>query len=142
MLNTRWSQNGIWQQIFNTLAVGPDTEWLMIDSTIVKVHQHAAGASGKKNQNIGRSRGGLTSKIHTLCDALGKPLKFVITAGQTNDYTQADALLENAKSQYILADKGYDSNQIIETMGAAPWAAGPSIGNRRFPKAVPGHRRW
>ena len=45
---TRWSKNGIWQQIFNTLAVSPDTEWLMLDSTIVKVHQHASGASCKK----------------------------------------------------------------------------------------------
>jgi len=42
----RWSQNGIWQMIFNTLAVDVDTEWLMIDSTIVRAHQHAAGAKG------------------------------------------------------------------------------------------------
>jgi len=62
------------------------------------------GASGKKNQNIGRSRGGLTSKIHALCDALGNPLKFVVTAGQVNDFTQAEALLENVDGQYVLAD--------------------------------------
>lgn len=37
---------GIWQMIFNTLAVDADTEWLMIDSTIVRAHQHAAGAKG------------------------------------------------------------------------------------------------
>jgi transposase len=42
----RWSRNGIWQVIFNTLAVSADTEWLMIDSTIVRAHQHAAGAKG------------------------------------------------------------------------------------------------
>jgi len=41
---TRWSENGIWQMIFNTLAADADTEWLMIDSTIVRAHQHAAGA--------------------------------------------------------------------------------------------------
>jgi len=43
---TRWSKNGIWQMIFNTLAVDADTEWLMLDSTIVRAHQHAAGAKG------------------------------------------------------------------------------------------------
>ena len=43
----RWSQKGIWQKIFNTLAVGEDTDWLMLDATIIKVHQHAAGG-GKK----------------------------------------------------------------------------------------------
>ena len=42
----RWSQKGVWQMIFNELAVDADTEWLMIDSTIVRAHQHAAGAKG------------------------------------------------------------------------------------------------
>jgi transposase len=45
---SRWSKTGVWQMIFNTLAVSPDTEWLMIDSTIVRAHQCAAGA--KKTQ--------------------------------------------------------------------------------------------
>ncbi len=42
----RWSKKGIWQMLFNTLAVSADTEWLMIDSTIIRAHQHAAGAKG------------------------------------------------------------------------------------------------
>jgi len=42
----RWSKNGVWQMIFNTLAADADTEWLMIDSTIVRAHQYAAGARG------------------------------------------------------------------------------------------------
>jgi len=42
----RWSRKGVWQMIFNTLAVDADTEWLMMDSTIVRAHQHAAGAKG------------------------------------------------------------------------------------------------
>lgn len=44
----RWSKKGIWQMIFNTLAANADTEWLMVDSTIVRAHQHAAGAKGGK----------------------------------------------------------------------------------------------
>jgi transposase len=42
----RWSKKGVWQMLFNTLAVSADTEWLMIDSTIIRAHQHAAGAKG------------------------------------------------------------------------------------------------
>ena len=42
----RWARSDIWQIIFNTLAVDADTEWLMIDSTIIRAHQHAAGAKG------------------------------------------------------------------------------------------------
>jgi len=40
----RWSKLGVWQMIFNTLAVNADTEWLMIDSSIIRAHQCAAGA--------------------------------------------------------------------------------------------------
>jgi transposase len=40
----RWAKKGIWQMIFNTLAVSADTEWLMIDSTIIRAHHCAAGA--------------------------------------------------------------------------------------------------
>ena len=42
----RWANAGSWQMIFNTLAVDADTEWLMIDATIIRAHQHAAGAKG------------------------------------------------------------------------------------------------
>lgn len=42
----RWSQRGVWDSLFNTLADDPDFEFLMIDSTIVRAHQHAAGAKG------------------------------------------------------------------------------------------------
>ena len=44
----RWSDKGVWQMIFNTLTVCADTEWLMIDSTIIRAHQCAAGAKGGK----------------------------------------------------------------------------------------------
>ena len=40
----RWSKAGVWPMIFNTLAADADTEWVMIDSTIVRAHPHAAGA--------------------------------------------------------------------------------------------------
>lgn len=52
----RWSHAGIWQMIFNTLAVDADTEWIMIDSTIIRAHQHAAGARKKYSQWYARTR--------------------------------------------------------------------------------------
>jgi transposase len=62
---------------------------------------------------LGRSRGGFTTKIHGICDALGNPLDFIITAGQTADCTQAMPLLEGKTYEALLADKGYDSNEIV-----------------------------
>lgn len=42
----RWAKKGIWERIFNALVENPDFEYLIIDSTIVRAHQHAAGAKG------------------------------------------------------------------------------------------------
>ena len=65
----------------------------------------------------------MTTKTHLLCDALGNPLKFVVTGGEVADCTQALPLLENHQARYVLADKGYDSNDIlgyIQKTGAIP----------------------
>ena len=67
----RWSKAGVWDKIREKLIVDPDFEWLMIDGSHVKVHQHASGAKGG-NQEIGRTKGGSTRKstlqwILTVC---------------------------------------------------------------------------
>ena len=65
--------------------------------------------------------GGLSTKIHALCDSLGNPLRFILTEGQHSDYTQALPLLEGFMADAVLADRGYDADYIVEaikTMGA------------------------
>ena len=42
----RWSEKGIWENLFKTLADDPDFEYVMMDATIVRAHQHSAGAKG------------------------------------------------------------------------------------------------
>ncbi len=49
-----------------------------------------------------------------LADALGRPLRFVVTAGQTHDIIAAPALLEGQQANAVLADKAYDSNGLRE----------------------------
>jgi transposase len=76
---------------------------------------------GQKNQALGRSCGGFTTKIHALCDALGNPLRFVLTGGERHDSTQALTLLDGMRGDYVLADKGYDADYIakaVENIGA------------------------
>ncbi len=46
--HSRWSQNGVWKKVFEVLAEDSDNEYAMIDATIVRAHQHSAGAK-KKN---------------------------------------------------------------------------------------------
>jgi hypothetical protein len=66
----------------------------LLDSSHVKAHRSAAGEKrGERAQAIGRSRGGRSSKIHALTDHLGRPIGFVLTAGQQGDAPVALALL-------------------------------------------------
>ena len=60
---------------------------------------------------IGRSRGGLTTKIHAIVDALGLPLKFIITGGNVSDISTAKTLCQSLFLTQVLADKGYDSDK-------------------------------
>ncbi len=86
---------------------------------------------------MGRSRGGLTTKIHMLADALGRPLRFIVTAGQVGDATQAKALLEGQSGAAVLADKAYDSNALRETIAAMKAEA--VIPSNRTRKAIIPH---
>ncbi|RYE65828.1 MAG: IS5 family transposase [Oxalobacteraceae bacterium] len=131
---SRWCHAGIWERVFETLTSDRDNQYLMIDSTIVRAHQQAAtGKGGPRNQALGRSRGGLTTKIHMLADTFGRPLRFIITTGQASDITQAQALLAGQTGDAVLADKAYDSNALralIAEMKAE--AVIPSKKNRKI----------
>lgn len=61
---------------------------------------------------MGRSRGGLTTKIHIATDALGRPLRIILTPGQRGDAPIAPALLQGLLPQRVLAEKAYDSNAL------------------------------
>ncbi len=59
---------------------------------------------------MGRSRGGLTSKIHAIVDAEGHPINLCLTGGQAADYSQVEGLIERIKAGgTLLADKAYDT---------------------------------
>ena len=89
----------------------------------------SAGFAG----GIGRSRGGLTSKIHALVDADGRPVDLRLTGGQVHDSQEAEALLEAMpQGATLLADKGYDSNAIREAAARKKaWANIPARSNRK-----------
>jgi transposase len=75
---SRWRKAGVWERVFKYLAEDADNEYNMIDATIVRAHQHSAGAknSSAEEEDIGLSKGGLSTKINTVVDALGNPVSF------------------------------------------------------------------
>lgn len=108
-----WSKKGVLTRLFNELSKDTDSEWLFIDGSIVRAHQHSSGAVSEKDESIGKSRGGLTTKIHLAVDSYGLPVNFKLSGGQVNDIVYAEELIaQSPKSDYVVADKGYDSEKL------------------------------
>jgi putative transposase of IS4/5 family DUF4096 len=109
-LYRRWQRDGTWARILSALqgradAVGLITWDVSVDSTIARVHQHAAGARKRPDAQVeppgdepddhalGRSRGGWTTKLHLACEQGRKTLAFVVTGGQRGDSPQFTTVL-------------------------------------------------
>lgn len=86
---------------------------------------------------MGRSRGGLTTKIHALVDAAGLPIALKLTEGQAHDGRSADdMLLELAAGQILLADRAYDSDALRHALAErGAWANVKPMPNRKRPPA-------
>ncbi|THA99006.1 IS5 family transposase [Streptomyces sp. LRa12] len=138
----RWSADGTWGRILQVVQAEADAEdridWSMVgvDSTSCRAHQHAAGARRKAprtpkkrstprqhrpDEGLGRSRGGLTSKIHLASDGGCRPLALLVTPGQWGDAPQMIPVLERIRvprtgegrprttPDRLSADKAYSS---------------------------------
>ena len=131
----RWRKAGIWDCIMRALTAAQDANVQMIDTTMVRVHQQAACIADSGNQAIGRSRGGLTSKLHVVVDGKGLPLRLGITAGQAHDNQLCSSLLSGlARQTTVLADRAFDADWIRALVnGQGGWANIPPKRNRRQP---------
>ena len=134
----RWRRDGTWDRLLAHVQAQADArgaiDWVAcIDGTIVRAHQHAAGArhhpseadraaniEHPPHEALGRSRGGLTTKLHLACDGRGRPLAVVLTPGQRHESTQLAAVLDairvprpvgcgrpRKRPDHVIADKGY-----------------------------------
>nr|WP_279345063.1 IS5 family transposase [Streptomyces sp. PBSH9] len=131
----KWAADGTWKRVFTNLLAQADAEgnldWVVaVDSTVVRAHQHAAGARKKgalveepDHHALGRSRGGLTTKIHLAADSRCRPLAFVITPGQAGDAPAFPDVMTGIRvprpvgrprttPNAVLADKAYSSRAI------------------------------
>jgi transposase len=129
----RWRRAGVWDQIMDALAAMHDPAVQMIDTSIVRVHQHGACIAGDNQQHMGRSRGGLTTKIHAVVDTNGLPVQIGLTPGATHDNQLCSALLSELRPQtMLLADRGYDVDWIrVIASDQGAWANIPPKRNRK-----------
>ena len=93
------------------------------------------------DQAIGRSRGGQSTKIHTLVDALGNPIGFHLTGGEAHDLVGADELLPDMEADRLIADKAFDADErVIKPLAAAgKTAVIPPKANRKLPRKFDRH---
>jgi len=86
-------QAGVWDRIMDALAAGHDAAVQMIDTSVVRVHQHGACIADNDHQDMGRSRGGLTSKIHAVVDTNGLPVRLALSPGEAHDNRLCSVIL-------------------------------------------------
>ena len=95
---------------------------------------------GQEGEALGRSRGGFSTKVHIIVAALGNPVKFILTAGQGADVTQAEPLMEGHDADAFVADKAYESDAVVaaaKSQGAETVI--PSKKNRKVPREYDKH---
>ena len=120
----RWARRGIWQGMFEALAVAEPGDVQMIDSTTAKAHRSAAGGKGGRipgDRSLSRRA---HDKIHAVVDGCGRPVAFQITPGQRGDAPMARGLLERLPPACLCAaDAAYDSGglrRFLQQRGTQP----------------------
>ncbi|MEU2624346.1 IS5 family transposase [Streptomyces sp. NPDC007157] len=133
----RWAVDGTWERILTAVLAAADDRdnigWIVsVDSTVCRAHQHAAGARKKgapdraepDDQALGRSRGGLSTKVHLASDSHARPLTLRVTAGQAGDAPAFEAVMAGirvprngpgrprTRPDAVLADRAYSSRAI------------------------------
>src|SRR3990167_8809353 len=117
---SRTRRAGVWDRIMDARSV-------------VRVHQHGACVAGNLEQHMGRSRGGLTSKIHAVVDAAGLPTRLGRTPGEAYDNRLCSVLLAEPQAT-LLADRGYGADWIREFASQkGAWANISPKRNRKEP---------
>ena len=123
----RWRRAGVWDRMLAAVQQQADAagelDWAVhfVDGTVIRAHQHAAGAPGgdPEAEALGRSQGGFSTKVHLRAEGGGKPLTVVLTPGQRHEATVFEHLLEQGavrrpgrgrprvRPRRVVGDKGY-----------------------------------
>jgi transposase len=130
----RWRRRGMWDRILAALQAHADAsgglDWSahFVDGTVVRAHQHAAGArmrdGGAAKRALGWSRGGFSTKLHLRTERGGKPLVLLLTAGERHEQSVFEPLMERGavkrpgrgrpkqRPRCVVGDKGYSSGKV------------------------------
>jgi len=128
----RWGQCGLWAKMLAVLARRARGALRFLDASHIKVHQDASNpAGGQQNQAIGRTKGGLNTKLTAWVDGWGRAVALHLAPGQRADVraVQEAAWPRGLRGKRVVADKGYDSD------GFRAWLGGHGARNCIPPRA-------
>ena len=132
----RWCAEGIWTAVLDRCGPAIKGKRLFLDSTHVKVHKSGSNpAGGQQFQALGRTKGGLNTKIHAAVDGKGNPAALLLSAGNEADVSCAPETLEGVECEVLVGDKGYDSDGFrdwLRQRGSRPCI--PPRSNRLHPE--------
>jgi len=134
----RWSRLGIFNKIFRRAGAqgwqaAPTDD--RRDPSKSASHRRQPFKKGSVPRCIGRTKGGLNSKLHAVCDGYGRPLIMLLSEGQTSDFKGAASMLAALpRARDLLGDKGYDAGWFRQALAERGIAACiPSKSNRKIP---------
>jgi transposase len=113
----RWCAQGLWQEILTLLSRRAQGRLRFIDGSHIKLHQFGCNpAGGQAAQAIGRTKGGLNTKLCAVVEGEGRLMAAVIAPGQTYEVEAAAPLLEKLRKILLVGDKGFDSDALRRQM--------------------------
>jgi transposase len=130
-----WRKRGLWQKILEQLQQQTDAagefDWKLhfVDGSVIRAHQHAAGARGgdAESEALRYSQGGFSTKMHLRCEGKGKPVTFLLTVGERHESVMFEALMEQGevkregrgrlriRPQRVAGDKAYTGDRFAST---------------------------
>jgi len=100
---SNWARKGHWATIFRQLQLEVDETGSIVDGSVVRAHQDAAGGKGAVRCNaLGRSRGGVSTKLHVVGDTKARPIYIALTPGHRHEMMSAGDLLAHARGRALI----------------------------------------
>lgn len=115
----RWCRTGLWVHLFRRIAGRGYGQIRSMDTTCIKVHVHGANpAGGQPAQAMGRTKGGLNTKLALIVDALGRPVAMQLSPGNRHDLKACAGLWRHLRGGWLVADRAFDSDQLRAVLAA------------------------
>lgn len=107
----RWCATGLFARMLAVLAKGAEGELRHLDCSHIKLHQHGANPrGGQAAQAMGRTKGGLNTKLSAVVDRRGRAVALSLAPGPQHDQHAVRPVLSSVRRRRVVADKGFDAD--------------------------------